>query len=108
VHWEVLPVEGVAHLNGDQHRQGHGHGARSLKDLAFNAGEVLVLIVALHEVGLYGGEVRLLSVPMCVRVCVCLSMKGTHKLVVGDAGAGYIIEEPVDSTSNSGSADVSC
>lgn len=24
----TLPVEGVAHLNGDQHRQRHGHGVR--------------------------------------------------------------------------------
>ena len=58
----ILPVESVAHLNGDQHRQGHGHGRSSLKDLAFNASKVLILITALHEVGLHRGEVRSLSV----------------------------------------------
>lgn len=52
----VLPVEGIAHLNGDQHRQGHGHGSGSLKDLTFQASKVLVLIMALHEVGLHREE----------------------------------------------------
>lgn len=56
-----LPVESVAHLDGDQHRQGHGHGRAGLKDLAFNAGEVLVFVMALHEVGLHGGDGRLIS-----------------------------------------------
>lgn len=50
---KVLPVESIAHLNGDQHRQGHGHGRGSLKELAVNAGKVLILIVALHEVRLH-------------------------------------------------------
>lgn len=58
----VLPVESVAHLNGDQHRQGHGHGRTSLKDLTVDADKVLVLVVALHEVGLQRGEVRSFSV----------------------------------------------
>ena len=43
-------VESIAHLYGDQNRQGHGHGRRSLEDLTIDAGKVLVLIVALHEV----------------------------------------------------------
>lgn len=50
---KALPVESIAHFNGDQHRQGHGHGRRSLKDLALNAGKVLILVVALHEVRLH-------------------------------------------------------
>lgn len=50
---KALPVEGIAHLNGDQHRQGHGHGRRSLKDLAVNASKVLILVVTLHEVRLH-------------------------------------------------------
>lgn len=48
----VWPVEGVAHLNGDQHRQGHGHGRSSLKHLTFNSSKVLIFIMALHEVRL--------------------------------------------------------
>ncbi len=56
--FKVLPVESIAHLNSDQHRQGHGHGGTSLKDLTVDAGEVLVLIVALHEVGLHREERR--------------------------------------------------
>lgn len=50
---KVLPVESIAHLNGDQYRQGHGHGRRSLKELTVNADKVLILAVALHEVRLY-------------------------------------------------------
>lgn len=49
---KTVPVEGVAHLNGDQHGQGHGHGVSSLKEVAIESGEVLVLGAALHEVGL--------------------------------------------------------
>lgn len=64
----LVPVESVAHLNGDQHRQGHGHGRGSLKDIAFNAGEVLVCIVALHEVGLWRREP---GVIMCLLERVC-------------------------------------
>lgn len=52
VQFHCSPVEGVEHLNGDQHRQGHGHRRRCLKDLAVNALKVLMLAVALHEVGL--------------------------------------------------------
>ena len=63
-HWVILPVESIAHLNGDQHRQGHGHGRSGLKDLAVKASEVLILIAALHEVGLHRGEVR--SISFCV------------------------------------------
>lgn len=53
---KVLPVESIAHLNGDQHRQGHGHGRTSLKDFAVDADKVFVVIVALHEVGLHREE----------------------------------------------------
>lgn len=49
-HSKEVPVESIAHLNGDQDRQGHGHGRSSLKDLTVKAGKVLILIVALHEV----------------------------------------------------------
>ena len=52
----ILPVESIGHLNGDQHRQGHGHGSAMLKDRALDSGEVLILRAALHEVGLYRGE----------------------------------------------------
>lgn len=62
----ALPVESVAHLNSDQHRQGHGHGRTSLKDITVDARKVLVLIMALHEVGLHRGKVRSFSV--CIRV----------------------------------------
>lgn len=47
-----LPVKGIGHLNGDQHRQGHGHGRSSLEHLTVNSSKVLVFIMALHEVRL--------------------------------------------------------
>lgn len=50
---KLLPVESITHFNGDQHRQGHGHGRRSLKDFTADASKVLVLIVALHEMRLH-------------------------------------------------------
>lgn len=50
------PVESVEHLNCDQDRQGHGHWWSSLKHLTVNASEVLILIVALHEVRLQQEE----------------------------------------------------
>lgn len=46
------PVEGVAHLNGDQDGQRHGHGERRAEDRALNAGEVGVALRALQVVGL--------------------------------------------------------
>lgn len=51
-HLGASPVEGVAHFNGDQNRQGHGHGRWSLKNLTLNAGKILIFIMALHEVRL--------------------------------------------------------
>lgn len=63
----VAPVKGIAHLDGDQHRQGHGHGRTLFKDLAVNAGKVLIVSVALHEVGLHRGE------SMSKRTCVWVS-----------------------------------
>lgn len=51
---QALPVESVAHLDGDQHRQGHGHGLRGLKDLTLHTLKVGVVLSALHEVGLQG------------------------------------------------------
>lgn len=50
----VRPVESVAHLDGDQHRQRHGHWRRRLKHLTVNPVEVLVFLAALHEMGLMG------------------------------------------------------
>jgi len=49
---QFWPVQSVAHLNGDQHRQSHCHGWSSLKHLALNTSKVLVISSALHEVGL--------------------------------------------------------
>lgn len=51
----VLPVQGVAHLNGDQHRQSHGHRWGRLEHVTVNASKILVLLAALHEVRLRGG-----------------------------------------------------
>lgn len=36
----LSPVEGVAHLNGDQDGERHGHGIRRLKDGTLDAGEL--------------------------------------------------------------------
>lgn len=107
--FEALPVESVAHLNGDKHRQSHGHGRSSLKELAVNAGKVLILLVALHEVRLYTREARLLIV-LSQSVCKRQHGRGTnnYQLVVGDTRASLIVEEPPGSTTNSGSTNVSC
>lgn len=51
---QVLPVESIAHLDGDQHGQGHGHGLRGLKDLTLHTLKVGIVLGALHEVSLQG------------------------------------------------------
>jgi len=56
------PVEGVAHLDGDQHGQGHGHGGRGLEHLAVDTHKVLVVLTALHEVGLKAGGDTTISI----------------------------------------------
>ena len=52
--WRVAgsPVEGVEHLNGDQHGQSHGHGLGGVEDVAVHTLEHLGLGGALHVVGL--------------------------------------------------------
>lgn len=54
IHGLVRPVQSVAHLDGDQHRQSHGHWRSSLKHLAVDPSKVLVVLAALHEVWLTG------------------------------------------------------
>lgn len=56
----IRPVQRVAHLYGDQDGQGHCHGGGRLEHLAADVGEVLVVLAALHEVGLTqeGGQKR--------------------------------------------------
>ena len=44
-------VQGVGHLNGDEHRQGHSHGLGGLENLAGKSLEVLGVAVAAHVVG---------------------------------------------------------
>lgn len=68
---QFWPVQSVAHLNGDQHRQSHCHGWSSFKHFTVNAGKVLVLSSALHEVGLgtknsYSSIMLLWNVPFIV------------------------------------------
>lgn len=48
----ILPVERIAHLNGDQDGQSHGHGDRGLKDLTVQAVKGRVVFCTLHEMGL--------------------------------------------------------
>ena len=50
------PVESIAHLDGNQHRQGHGHGLGGLEDLTVHTLEVGVVLRALHEVSLPGAR----------------------------------------------------
>ena len=54
----MVPVEGVAHLNGDEHRQGHGHGVGGLEQVAVQTLELWVVWTTLEEVALErgGGE----------------------------------------------------
>lgn len=68
---QFWPVQSVAHLNGDQHRQSHCHGWSGFKHFTVNAGKVLVLSSALHEVGLgtknrYSIIILLWNVPFIV------------------------------------------
>lgn len=49
----LSPVESVAHLNGDQDGERHGHGIRRLKDGTLDAGELGVALRALQVVGLW-------------------------------------------------------
>lgn len=49
---QALPVESIAHFDGNQHRQGHGHGLGSFKDLTVHTLKVRVVFSALHEVSL--------------------------------------------------------
>lgn len=48
----ILPVERIAHLNGDQDGQSHGHGDRGLKDLTVQSVKGRVVFCTLHEMGL--------------------------------------------------------
>lgn len=48
----ILPVERIAHLNGDQDGQSHSHGDRGLKDFTVQAVKGRVVICTLHEMGL--------------------------------------------------------
>merc|ERR1719190_163150 len=72
-------VEGVGHLDGDQHGERHGHGLRRLEDLAGDALELLGGAVALHVAG---------------------------QLPEGHLGAGGVDQEPVGGGSNGGGADI--
>merc|ERR1719331_1284967 len=72
-------VQGVGHLDGDKHRQGHGHGLGGLEDFAGESLEVLGVAVAAHVVG---------------------------QLVVRHLGACGVEEEPVAGSSDGSSADV--
>lgn len=68
-------VEGVEHLDGDEHRQGHGHGGGVAEDAAVNALEVLGFAEAL---------------------------KMMRQLVVVEHGAGRVVHEPVGSGEHGG------
>jgi hypothetical protein len=45
-------VHGVQHLNGDQHRQGHGHRVRIIEDVAVNVGPFFATASALEVMSL--------------------------------------------------------
>lgn len=51
----LLPVQSVAHLNGDEHGQRHGHRVRRLEHVAVQALKLRVVRGALEEVALWGG-----------------------------------------------------
>lgn len=72
-------VKCIGHLDGDEDRQGHGHGLRGLEDLARDSLELLGGSVALHVVG---------------------------QLPEGHLGSSGVNQEPVGGGSNSGGADI--
>lgn len=49
-----VPVEGVAHLDGNEHGQGHGHGVGRLEHRALHPRKLPVAFTALEIVGLRG------------------------------------------------------
>lgn len=51
-----LPVESIAHLNGDEHGQGHGHRVGRLEHVAVQAVEIWVVWGALEKVALRRGR----------------------------------------------------
>ncbi len=48
----LLPVQGVAHLYGNQDRQGHSHGIRRLKDWTLHTSKLNVAFTTLQVVWL--------------------------------------------------------
>jgi hypothetical protein len=50
----MSPVHGIEHLNGDQHRQSHGHGMRVSENMAVNSLEFLSFTNASKMVSLQG------------------------------------------------------
>lgn len=53
-HVSLLPVQSVAHLNGDEHGQRHGHRVGRLEHVAVQALKLRVVRSALEEVALWG------------------------------------------------------
>lgn len=50
----LLPVQSIAHLNGDEHGQRHGHRVGRLEHVAVQALKLRVVRGALEEVALWG------------------------------------------------------
>jgi hypothetical protein len=53
-----VPVHSVQHFNGDQHRQGHGHGMRVVENVTVQAFEFVATSQARHVMGLRTWDTR--------------------------------------------------
>lgn len=105
------PVESIAHLDGDQHRQGHGHGLRGLEDLTVHTLEVWAVLRALHEVSLprARGEA---GIPRSLRHPPSLPPPPVsvlpYQLAVGDVRPVLSIQEPPGRCSHGGCTHIAC
>lgn len=107
-----LPVESIAHLDGHQHRQGHGHGLGGLKHLTVQAIEFRVVLSALHEMSLQKERQKpehhrslqhALSGPASAH-----PQPPPYQLMVADMRPILCIQEPPGSCSHSGCTHVAC
>ena len=72
-------VDSITHFNGDQNGQGHGHGFRSLENIAAQALELFGFIWTLQEM---------------------------RELVVAHLGSGGVVQEPVGGATDSGETNI--
>lgn len=62
--WDLtpyLPVQGIAHLYGNQDGESHGHRIRRLKNRTLDASELCLVLTALQIVGLWMAQLVVIT-----------------------------------------------